>query len=116
MQLVCGKLMNKVSQSVKEFPPENTIFVVNLWGTGDTDSTVKDLLENSLKIYFNDVLRTKRLESRTEKPGLIKVEFRTKNEKINALKAKATLKSTPRFNRVYIRSSMCARVCTYVCL
>ena len=65
----------------------------------------KDLLENGLKldrIELANVVRTPMYEG---KPGVVKMEFNSTNDKITVLQNKGRLKDNARFSRVFVRSS-----------
>ena len=63
----------------KELEPVRSIVIKNLKEEQgkSTDMTVKDLLVTELGIDHTDIIRTKRLLSRTDRPGIIKAEFKT---------------------------------------
>ena len=51
------------------------------------------------------VIRAKRLPSKTDKPGIMKIELCSLQEKICVLRNKQKLKDHRVFNRVFIRTS-----------
>ena len=51
------------------------------------------------------VVRAKRLNSKNNKPGIMKIEMASLDEKIAVLRNKRKLKDHPAYNMVYIRSS-----------
>ena len=61
-------------------------------------------MENGLGLVNTQVEKAKRLSSRNDKPGLVKIRFPTVDDKIAALRAKQNLNGTG-YRRVYLRSS-----------
>ena len=90
------------------FDPEVSIVCINLkeQANENLEERVKDLVQEGIGLRDIEPVRAKRLESRTEKPGLVKIEFVSKEEKIRVLRGKQELRDTREFGRVYLRSSM----------
>ena len=70
----------------------------------DVSAKIDGLLVNGLKITNITPKRVIRLKSRNEKPGVIKVEFDNKDQKIAVLSVKNKLKGHRAYTRVYIAS------------
>ena len=101
------EICHKQTQENQDYPPEKSIIIINLKeerGKSDHE-LVNEMLQNGLEVP-NDNIKVKRLTSQTNKPGLIKVEFPNKQIKIQALKKKMNLKNTPRYQNVFMRTSM----------
>ena len=91
----------------EEFPVDKSIICIGLKETAREDIHVvaQDLVESGLGLVNVQVERAKRLQSRNDKPGLVKIRLPTTADKISALRCKQNLKNTG-YRRVYIRSSM----------
>ncbi len=72
--------------------------------TEELDVTVKRLLT---KIDHPDitVMRCRRLQSRGGKPGLVKVQFTSRDVKIAILRSKRKLKISREFGKTFLRTS-----------
>ncbi len=93
-------------RAVAEFDPEYTVVAVNLPSPDDEDltDTVSRMLQ-TLDVDDDIVSRTHRLRGRDGKLGLVKVQVKSKNAKIEVLRAKRRLKDSGEFRRTYLRSS-----------
>lgn len=71
----------------------------------DIKSKAKDLVDKGLKVRARiiNVERTPLREG--NRPGIVKIELDTKEEKIEALRAKGRLATSERYKSVYIRSA-----------
>ena len=65
----------------------------------------EDLVKSGTDTRNVNVVRAKRLPTRNNKPGLVKIEFRSLEEKISVLRNKQNLKNHNFYNRGFIRSS-----------
>ena len=65
---------------------------------------VKNMVHEGLGMRDVRVVRCKRLESKTSKPGIVKVEFPSTEDKVRVLRNKKELKDSRDYSRVYIRS------------
>ena len=99
-------------ENKEEFDPEVSIIATGMPFTvhEDINNKAKQLVRQGLGLREEacPVVRAKRLLQRHDnprKPPLVKIEFRNKDEKITALRAKSKLKNSPDWERVYIRSS-----------
>ena len=90
-----------------EFNYDDTVIALNVPTTADCslDYTVGRLIREGLGIHNIQAVKTKRLESRNNKPGLVKIQLRNLEEKKKILLAKANLQHSETFSRVYLRSS-----------
>jgi hypothetical protein len=70
------------------------------------DTKVQNLVQNGLGLRGVRPKRVMRLKSRDGKPGLVKIELATEEEKINVLRAKRNLNDTREYKRVYLCRSM----------
>ena len=86
---------------------DTTVIVTNL--PSETNEDLPKKVDNLIKkgLYLNgmNVVRVLRLQSRTQKPGLVKVQLVSLEEKIRLLKAKGNLKENEDYKKVFIRSS-----------
>ena len=71
----------------------------------DIHDKAQELIECGLGLVNVQVERSVRLQSRNDKPGLVKIKLPTVNDKVTALRAKRNLLDTG-YRRVYIRSSL----------
>jgi hypothetical protein len=89
------------------FATESTVVVTGLYEEESEELTAKviDMLE-IMEVGHIKPVNCLRLKSNIKsRPGLIKVEFHNKEEKIEVLRAKYKLKDVSRFKRVYVRGS-----------
>lgn len=94
-------------QSVtKDFTPEKSIIIRNLKEEDrkTDEELVKEMLYAGMDIPTENI-KVMRMNAYNNKPGLIKVQFDNKQEKIHALRNKMKLKNIPRYQNVYVRSS-----------
>ena len=93
---------------VNEFEPEVSIVCINLTEEANENlqEKVTDLVQDGLGLRGINPLRVLRLKARNNKPGLVKIECSTKEDKIRILRQKGDLKDTTRYNRVYLRTSL----------
>jgi BMFP domain-containing protein YqiC len=96
------------SNKEEVFSPEVTVVALNLDENPNEDLTklVSELFKTGLGIRDIEPVRTHRMKSKDTRPGLVKIELRCKQDKINILRAKSQLKTSSSFKRVYLRSSM----------
>ena len=89
-----------------EFPVDNTVVVLGLKGDVHEDLNKKcsELLQNGMGLRIQHK-RCKRMKSFNNKPGLVKIELNTKEDKISVLRAKAVLKHENDYKKVFVRSS-----------
>ncbi len=93
-------------RTAMEFDPDVTIVAINLpeKETEELDETVKRLLT---EIEHPDitVVRCRRLQSRGGKPGIVKVQFTSRDVKIAILRSKRKLKGSREFGKTFLRTS-----------
>ena len=91
----------------QEFPVDRTLVIFGLQQRVNEDiiSTCQELMENGLGIIRARVIRAKRLVSRNDKPGIVKLELQSNEHKIAALRVKANLRDSG-YRGVFIRSSL----------
>lgn len=94
-------------QKEEEFPVDKSIIVINMREEKDEDTEKKctELIQTGLGLREMKPVRCTRLTSRDGKPGIIKVQLRSKQDKISVLRHKNELNKTPPYKRVYIRSA-----------
>ena len=91
--------------------PDRTLIIINLKADHDDESTLPNKVEDILKILSPEieeninVVQVKRIPSRNQKPGLVKVAMDSKASKIAVLRAKSLLKDSEKYSKVYLRSS-----------
>ena len=89
---------------------ERTVVLMNLKEERDDALTLYDRITEMIETLGESVSdvtvsQVKRLQSRNNKPGLVKVALDSKDSKIRVLKAKAKLKNTEMYKKVWMRSS-----------
>ena len=91
----------------QDFPVEKTLVCFGLPENDDEDiyETVQEMVENGLGLVNVQVERSKRLKSRGNRPGPVKIQLPSLDDKIAALRCKRNLQQTG-YTGVYIRSSM----------
>ena len=89
-----------------EYQVEKTCVVINLKEKSDEDINKMciDLVKKGMGLQNITPKRCKRLESHTDKPGVVKMELKSKEDKIDVLRAKENLKANG-YPRVYVRAS-----------
>lgn len=106
IQTVEERLYELENMQQEQFPVDTTIVVINLqYRIGeDIDQVCRVLITEGLGL---DIIPKKcmRLKSNNDKTGLVKIGFQNLQEKITVLREKQRLTQSPRFKRVYIRSS-----------
>ena len=88
------------------FNPSKTIVVTNLplEHGKSAHNQASHLVMEGLGLD-SDIVRAKRLDGRNGKPGILKCEMQSEEQKILALRRKQYLQTSERYGRVYIRSS-----------
>ena len=90
-----------------EYSTDTTVVVINFReqpGESIADQCQK-MLNEGLGLRQIKPVRCTRLLSRDSKPGLVKIQCATKQDKINILKNKGHLQSSTAYKRVYVRSA-----------
>ena len=89
-----------------EYDTETTVVAQGLhWGNGDNILAEAKKMVNQVLGLDVDVVRAKQLPSRNGRPGLVKVQLNSLQEKIQLLRAKHDLKQKEGYRNVFIRSS-----------
>ncbi len=86
------------SKTILHCQPVKPFYVVNKLHLAN------DLVKEALKTPDIPVIRARRLTSRNSKPGIVKIEFQTLDEKKRILREKSNLKNANMFRNTYIRS------------
>ena len=89
---------------------ERTLIMINLKEERDDALTlhdrVKEVIESMGELVSNVVVsQVRRLQSRNNKPGMVKAALDSKESNIKVLKAKGNLRSCDKYKKVWIRSS-----------
>lgn len=94
-------------QPVEEYPVETSVILINFRenASEDIDAKCTQLIQEDLGLRDIKPVRSIRLQSRNDKPGIVKVQLKTKADKINVLRNKEQLKSSRHHKRVFIRSA-----------
>ena len=89
----------------KEFDPEVTVIISNvpMSTTENIDQIVKRLIQEGAKLPRLEFLRAKRLTSRNQYPGKVKVELLSVQDKITLVKNKRNLAEHSDFRTVFLR-------------
>ena len=90
----------------EEFPVDTTLVCSGLRADRreDITSVAQNIIDNGLGLINVNVVRARRLVSRNQKPGLVKIQLPTTADKVAALRCKRNLMDTG-YRGVYIRSS-----------
>ena len=102
------KAINTESGQEEDYKPAVTIVASNMpYRTGeDTYMKACDLIYNHLDLHQIQIIQAKRTPERGGKPGLVKIELGSTDEKISVLRQKSKLARTSgEYKNVYLRSS-----------
>ena len=89
------------------FDPDRTVVVTGVRYSRSEDilQKAKDLVGKGLELGDVEVINATRTPFRDDKPGIVKVEFNSREEKLSVLRAKLKLQSSAEYKRVFIRSA-----------
>ena len=95
------------ANELKPFDPEVTIVATGVLYSPDENvlEKAKALVKDGLGLDLEVVNAAMCAPDRNDKPGILKLQFKTVADKIEALLVKKKLLEKERFKRVYIRSS-----------
>ena len=90
-----------------EYPVDTSVVVINLREDASENIEAKcgNLVQNALGLRDTKPVRCMRLTSRDGKPGVVKIQFRTKQDKITVLRHKGELSKMPGYKKVFVRSA-----------
>ena len=99
--------LEEKQEKAEMFDYETTVVVTNLpFERGeDLGKKIDLLVKDGLRVHGLRILRVLRLNSKTDRPGLVKVQLESLDEKIRLLKAKRNLGLTEKYRKIFIRSS-----------
>jgi hypothetical protein len=94
-------------RSSEMFPVDTTVVVINLREEADEvlDTKCDNMLSNGMGLRGVKPLRCTRLAGRDNKPGVVKIQLQSKEDKIKVLRSKAELSKMPGYKRVFVRSA-----------
>jgi hypothetical protein len=94
-------------QPDQQYPVDSSVVVINLREDADEliETRCDELLTNGLGLRDIKPVRCIRLKTRDGKPGVVKIQLKTKEDKISVLRNKGELAKMPSYKRVYIRSA-----------
>ena len=100
--------LEKRNDEINKFNPDETIVVINLPCEEDENIMVKagHLIRQGLRCANVKIVRALRLKGNDGKPGLVKIQVESLENKIKLLRSKQNLKNSVDYSRVFIRSSM----------
>ena len=100
------KLEEKQEQS-EVFSYDTTVIISNLAVelNEDLPKKVDNLIKDGLRLHGIKFLRVLRLQSRNTKPGLVKVQLHSLEDKVKLLRAKQHLSQSEVYKKVFMRSS-----------
>ena len=109
----CDELEERVEKIEKAeisratYNPESTVIAAGLQESEDEDIKEKaaSLVRQGLGLRDVPVIRATRLASRGPKPGLVKIQLDSLENKKRVLKNKLQLKDSDNYGRVFVRSS-----------
>ena len=101
------KKLEEKQQESQVFSYDTTVIISNLAADRNEDlpKKVGDLIKDGLRLHDIKFLRVLRLQSHTNKPGLVKVQLPSLDEKVKLLRAKQHLSQSDSYKKVFIRSS-----------
>ena len=104
------KRMDDFEEKEKEkamFDIDSTVVITNLKTDNDENIMKKcdDLIKDGLGLHDIHVINAKRLPSRTNKPGLVKMQVESLEQKKRVLREKQKLKDINGYDKVFLRSS-----------
>lgn len=102
-----AKKLDELQQyTQKEFDPEVTVVAIGVKQEPNEIPTrvASQIIGEGMKLNGVQIVRAARLAGRDGKPGIMKIEFPSVQEKIRVLQNKQNLQKS-RWNRVYLRSS-----------
>ncbi len=101
------RLVELESCCITEFPVSTTCVVSGLREEPSENIQLKceKLIKEGLGLQHTVPVRCHRMKSYTDRPGLVKIQCKTKDEKEAILGAKSQLSKESSYKRVYIRSS-----------
>ena len=90
------------------FDPEVTIVATGIKSSPNEDiqGVAEKIVKYELGLMSIAIVRTIRLGQRDGRSGIVKIEFKTAEDKIKVLKNKQKLKESTEYNRVFLRSSL----------
>lgn len=94
-------------KAVIEFEPDTTVVAINMANENeeeDITDAARRLVEATGEEDI-EVVRATRLGARNGKPGVVKIQVPSKEDKIRLLRGKRNLKESREFKKTYIRSS-----------
>jgi len=99
-------MQSHVEPVEEEFRTDNTVVCSGLVGSPreDIHQMAQVLVNDGLGMVDIPIVRAIRMRSHNEKPGLVKIEFRNKDEKIRALRLRRNLADNG-FRKVYLRAA-----------
>lgn len=100
---------SKLVVNKEPFDNEVTVVVTGLAGNEEDEIATKYEVEEMFEVMEldkNSIKNIKKLKSKIPgRPGIVKVELKTKEDKIQTLRAKSLLKDVQKYKRIYIRGS-----------
>ena len=104
------KRMDDFEEKEKEkamFDVDSTVVITNMKTDNDENIMKKcdDLVKDGLGLHDIHVINAKRLPSRTNKPGLVKMQVECLEQKKRVLREKQKLKDINGYDKVFLRSS-----------
>ena len=99
--------VEEAAGNIGPFHPDVTVVVTGVRYSDGEDVVQKaqTLIQEGLGMD-TEVINALRTPHRNDKPGIVKIEFRTKEENIKILQNKGKLQEHQTYQRVYMRSSM----------
>ena len=93
--------LEEKQEKAEMFDYETTVVVTNLpFERGeDLGKKIDLLVKDDLRVHGLRILRVLRLNSKTDRPGLVKVQLESLDEKIRLLKAKRNLGLTEKYRK-----------------
>ena len=94
-------------EEIEKFDYDTTVIISNLpyEPTEDLTNKVDRLVREGLRLHDIEIVRVLRLNSHTQRPGLVKAQLPRLQDKIRLLNAKNHLTASEEYRRVFIRSS-----------
>ena len=90
----------------EDFDPDVTLVAINTpYFTGEDTSILAKHILQAVGCGKKEIVNTLRTEHQNSRNGILKIQLKSRQDKIDVLRRKSNLKQSAEFKRVYLRSS-----------